>query len=102
MIKMESAHGWMRKNCNMQRVRNAVKNVDLDSLTRPENAKYGLYIFVGAVVIAYFIHAFVHRRKPNRSWLKLRSRSPDPEKSDDVGRFAEKNMKATDRKPGST
>lgn len=55
-------------------------------------------VLVGAV---YVVQSLLQSRKPNRSWMKLRRKSPDPEKNDDPGKFAAHRMKPTDRKPGS-
>jgi hypothetical protein len=55
------------------------------------------FVLVGVVGI---VRSLLHQRQ-SRSWLKLRRASPDPEKSDDAGKFAATQMKPTGREPGS-
>jgi hypothetical protein len=56
------------------------------------------FVLVGVVGI---VRSLLHQRGQSRSWLKLRRASPDPEKSDDAGKFASTQMKPTGREPGS-
>ena len=74
----------------MERVQSAMKNFTF---------RYWLLLVL--LVLIFVGREVARRRQSNKSWLKLRSRSPDPEKSDDVGKFAKEKLKPTDRPPGS-
>ena len=79
---MDSTRLWIRDNCNMDRVQSLVKKVESDNPGIQEQLKVGLYILGAVLASIYLIYSIVNRRTSGQSWLKLqRTRSPDPEKS---------------------
>lgn len=95
---MESVQHWIRDNCNeqkLQELRSKVDDVAVD--ITPAH----IYIFLLATGVVYLVAKWTSKKQSTKSWLKIRPRSPDPEKSSDVAQFAEKKMKPSDRPPGS-
>ena len=93
---MESTRLWIRDHCNIDSLQSFAKDRGLDG----SNVKLSMYWAAAVVVLALVTRSIVHRRKANRSWLKLRSRSPDPEKSDDINKFVNQ-MSPSQREFGS-
>ena len=58
-----------------------------------QDLKVAIYIVGGLFALIYLVQSIRNRRASGNSWLKLRSRSPDPEKSD-ARKSAEKQTKA--------
>lgn len=83
-------------------MRDIARQFGVAGLGEIRNIKASIYIVAKvAIVILAIWWILVRRKDATGSYLKLRSRSPDPEKKDDVGKFAEKRMKATARPLGS-
>ena len=80
----------------MERVHGVLKKADLDN----SNVKWGLYCLLAVAALSYFVRAVILKKTTDRSWLKLRRSSPDPERSDDINKYAAK-MKSSDRPFGS-
>ena len=88
---------WKCGEHRVQRTINYAQNIGVQN---QQTLRIGLFYLLGFIAIFYAIRWF-RRSETSRTWLKLRSNTPDPEKSDDVSRFTNQNMKPTDRKPGS-
>ncbi|KAK6386555.1 hypothetical protein LTR65_008893 [Meristemomyces frigidus] len=94
---MESAKLWVQVNCNVERLRHVAESAGMERLLTVKPVPYVLLALAAVSLLVKFIQG---KQKRSRTWLKSRSRSPDPEKPTDVTTFAEKRMKATDRTPG--
>lgn len=80
---------WLQEHCDAYGLPFFTKTI----YDRPVNAVVSLVFFIGVLYVTF---------KPFNGlktdiWAKARPQSPDPEKSSDVARFAEKRMKPTDR-----
>ena len=89
--KMESTRSWIQHNCNMERVQPLLRKTGFGGTE--QDLKVAIYIVGGLFALIYLVQSIRNRRASGNSWLKLRSRSPDPEKSD-ARKSAEKQTKA--------
>ena len=91
--KMESTRSWIQHNCNMQLVQPLLRKTGFGGTGTEQDWKVAVYIVGGLFALIFLVQSIRKRRASGNSWLKLRSRSPDPEKSD-ARKSAEKQTKA--------
>ena len=89
---------WVRENCNMERIRQAVESTDVENMLSIKAVPYALLTFAAITLLVKYIK---DKQIRPTTWFNGRPRSPDPEKPTDVNTFAEKRMKAADRPLGS-
>jgi hypothetical protein len=85
----------------MEFLNNMIKTLRLDDPQVQKDAKVAFYILFAVIAAVYTVRVYSAGPQRRRSWLKLRSNSPDPEKSDNVGKYANEKLKPTARTPGS-
>lgn len=98
---MDTIQGWLSGDRNAIDLKALSASIGFNNPHAVKLAKEALVAGALLVGIVYVVQTYFYSRKPNRSWLKLRRDSPDPEKNDDPGRYAAQKLKPTDRKPGS-
>ena len=101
MATMENAKIWIRDNCSLDKFKAIAEHTANERLKGPDNVKVLAYAVLAIAGFTYLVYTLLSRRKHTKSYLKLRPRSPDPEKPTDVTSFAEKRMKPAERPPGS-
>ena len=72
-----------------------MKKAGLDNAKTQHDVKLAFYFIVAVLALVFIVRSLVNRKSNNKPWLKLRSRSPDPEKSDNM------KLKAATRPYGS-
>jgi hypothetical protein len=66
----------------MDRVQYAMKKAGLGGTAMQLDLKTAIYIAGGLFALVYLLKSVRIRKQSGKSWLNLRSRSPDPEKRD--------------------
>lgn len=85
----------------MGRLNYITKTLQLDDPQVQKDVKVALYILFAVVAAIYTVRVYSASPQRRRTWLRFRSNSPDPERSDDAGKFANEKLKPTARVPGS-
>ena len=90
---MESLRSWIQDISTKEWMQNVVTKAGLGDTKTQIDLKVTLYVMGVFFAVVYLTQSIRIRRATGKPWLKLRSRSPDPEKSD-ARKSAEKQTKA--------
>ncbi|KAK5168738.1 uncharacterized protein LTR77_006047 [Saxophila tyrrhenica] len=85
----------------MDHLTGIVKSLNMDGRRLQQDLTAALCISAAVAALLLLVRSCATREQQSQSWLKLRARSHDPEKSDDTGRFADQHLQAASRPPGT-
>jgi hypothetical protein len=92
-INMESTWLQSRGLCAFKRMQNVLEKVNPGQTRLQQDLKIMLFILGALFALVYVVRLIRIRHTNGRAWLKLRSRSPDPEKTN-ARKSAEKQTKS--------